>query len=122
MQEIHEQCRQAQVSFFFKQWGGVRKKRNGRPLDGRTWDDMPVAMIRWKLTLLTYSCPIQAVVVAFDLDERTVSGWHERGGVKVVDLLSKVQCQRSTSFDRIRLDGDNGQSKPEPNQGNEGNG
>ena len=29
--------------FFFKQWGGVRKKRNGRLLDGRTWDEMPAA-------------------------------------------------------------------------------
>ena len=47
VQEIHEQCRQAQVSFFFKQWGGVRKKRNGRLLGGRTWDDMPtVAFVR----------------------------------------------------------------------------
>jgi protein gp37 len=29
--------------FFFKQWGCVRKKRNGRLLDGRTWDEMPAA-------------------------------------------------------------------------------
>ncbi len=34
VQAIHGQCRQAQVPFFFKQWGGVRKKRNGRLLDG----------------------------------------------------------------------------------------
>jgi len=31
----------AKVPFFFKQWGGVIKKRNGRVLDGRTWDQMP---------------------------------------------------------------------------------
>jgi protein gp37 len=29
------------VPFFFKQWGGVQKKRNGRDLDGRTYDAMP---------------------------------------------------------------------------------
>jgi protein gp37 len=29
------------VPFFFKQWGGVRKKQTGRELDGRTWDEMP---------------------------------------------------------------------------------
>ncbi|MDP9365147.1 MAG: phage Gp37/Gp68 family protein, partial [Chloroflexota bacterium] len=31
------------VPFFFKQWGGVNKKRTGRLLEGRTWDDMPAA-------------------------------------------------------------------------------
>jgi len=45
VQEIHGQCRQAQVPFFFKQWGGVRKKQNGRLLDGRTWDEMPAAAL-----------------------------------------------------------------------------
>jgi protein gp37 len=38
---IREQCRAADVPFFFKQWGGVRKGRNGRALDGRTFDEMP---------------------------------------------------------------------------------
>jgi protein gp37 len=38
---IRDQCRQARVPFFFKQWGGVNKKRAGRKLDGRTWDEMP---------------------------------------------------------------------------------
>jgi protein gp37 len=38
---IRDQCRSANVPFFFKQWGGVFKKRNGRELEGRTWDEMP---------------------------------------------------------------------------------
>lgn len=38
---IREQCRQANVPFFFKQWGGVHKSRNGRELDGRTYDEFP---------------------------------------------------------------------------------
>ena len=38
---IRDQCRAAGVPFFFKQWGGVRKKSLGRVLDGRTWDEMP---------------------------------------------------------------------------------
>jgi protein gp37 len=29
------------VAFFFKQWGGVRKERTGRLLDGREWNEMP---------------------------------------------------------------------------------
>jgi protein gp37 len=41
VREIRKQCHAAEVPFFFKQWGGVQKKRNGRVLDGRTWDDMP---------------------------------------------------------------------------------
>jgi len=39
---IRKQCRDSRVPFFFKQWGGVRKARTGRLLDGRTYDAMPV--------------------------------------------------------------------------------
>ena len=38
---IRNQCVQAGVPFFFKQWGGVWKKKFGRTLEGRTWDQMP---------------------------------------------------------------------------------
>lgn len=38
---LRDQCVREGVSFFFKQWGGVFKKRNGRELDGRTWDEIP---------------------------------------------------------------------------------
>lgn len=40
--EIRDQCTAAGVPFFFKQWGGVRKKTTGRLLDGRTWDELPL--------------------------------------------------------------------------------
>ena len=39
---IRDQCEEAGVPFFFKQWGGVRKKLAGRALDGRTYDGFPV--------------------------------------------------------------------------------
>jgi len=39
--DIQAQCRKAGAAFYFKQWGGVFKKRNGRLLNGRTWDEMP---------------------------------------------------------------------------------
>jgi len=42
--DIRRQCRQAGVPFFFKQWGGVNKKRTGRELDGRTYDEMPASL------------------------------------------------------------------------------
>ncbi|RMH15086.1 MAG: phage Gp37/Gp68 family protein [Acidobacteria bacterium] len=38
---IRRQCRAAGVPFFFKQWGGVQKKKQGRQLDGRTYDELP---------------------------------------------------------------------------------
>ena len=41
--EIRDRCIATQTPFFFKQWGGVRKKKTGRELDGRTWDEMPAA-------------------------------------------------------------------------------
>jgi protein gp37 len=41
--DLRDQCVRAGVPFFFKQWGGVNKKRTGRVLEGRTWDEMPAA-------------------------------------------------------------------------------
>ncbi len=40
-QEIREQCEAHEIAFFFKQWGGVRKERLGREMNGRTYDAMP---------------------------------------------------------------------------------
>jgi protein gp37 len=42
VRDIRDQCLRADIAFFFKQWGGVRKSKTGRTLDGRTWDEMPV--------------------------------------------------------------------------------
>jgi protein gp37 len=39
--DLSDQCQFAGVPFFFKQWGGRSKKRTGRILQGRTWDQMP---------------------------------------------------------------------------------
>ena len=41
VESILQQCRKAEVPFFFKQWGGVWKKRYGRTLHGRTYDELP---------------------------------------------------------------------------------
>lgn len=43
VREIRDRCLRARVPFFFKQWGGVFKVRNGRTLDSRLWDEMPVS-------------------------------------------------------------------------------
>lgn len=40
--DIKNQCQEAKVPFFFKQWGGINKKAAGRELDGKTYDEMPL--------------------------------------------------------------------------------
>ncbi|MDY6895121.1 MAG: phage Gp37/Gp68 family protein [Thermotogota bacterium] len=40
--DIKEQCQQANVAFYFKQWGGTNKKKTGRKLEGQFYDEMPV--------------------------------------------------------------------------------
>jgi protein gp37 len=42
--ELRENCERSHVAFFWKQWGGYNPKAGGRDLDGRTWDDYPVAL------------------------------------------------------------------------------
>jgi protein gp37 len=44
--EIRDRCAARGVPFFFKQWGGVRKKATGRVLRGRTWSEMPRRYVR----------------------------------------------------------------------------
>jgi len=39
--DIRDQCISSKTAFFFKQWGGVWKKRNGRLLEGRVWNEVP---------------------------------------------------------------------------------
>jgi protein gp37 len=40
-EQLRDDCQRQNVKFFFKQWGGKRKKKTGRQLGGRTWDDYP---------------------------------------------------------------------------------
>lgn len=43
IRDVQCQCREASVPFFFKQWGGTNKKKTGRLMDGRLYDDMPAS-------------------------------------------------------------------------------
>ncbi len=43
VENVHRACQARGIPFFFKQWGGVRKKAAGRLLHGRTWDELPPA-------------------------------------------------------------------------------
>ncbi len=44
VRDIRDQCVATNVPFFFKQWGGLSKKKSGRTLDGQTWDQTPARM------------------------------------------------------------------------------
>jgi len=44
---IRDQCARTRVAFFFKQWGGVRKRKTGRLLRGKTYDEMPPRKPQW---------------------------------------------------------------------------
>jgi protein gp37 len=45
VRSIREPCLRQNVPFFFKQWGGFNKKKNGRMLDGRIWDEVPAKTV-----------------------------------------------------------------------------
>lgn len=44
VRDLRDRCAATETKFFHKQWGGIRPKSKGRDLDGRTWDEMPVAL------------------------------------------------------------------------------
>jgi protein gp37 len=44
VRDIRDRCFDAGVAFHFKPWGGVNKKKTGRTLDGRTWDEFPIGI------------------------------------------------------------------------------
>lgn len=43
VREIRDQCLEQQIAFFFKQWGGLRPKSQGRLLDDREWNELPAS-------------------------------------------------------------------------------
>ena len=47
VEQLHDACERQGVAFFFKQWGGKRKKRTGRLFKERTWDDYPSASLHF---------------------------------------------------------------------------
>lgn len=53
---LADQYSTSDMTYFFKQWGGFNKKKPGRLLDGRTWDDMPT--IYEKIKLGSHGLPV----------------------------------------------------------------
>ena len=62
---IRDQCQAARVPFFFKQWGGVRKVKNGRKLEGRTYNEYPqrpTARVPDRTTCLSFAESLREIV------------------------------------------------------------
>ena len=49
--DMLDQCKSADVKFFFKQWGGTNKKKTGRVLLDQTWNEMPRQSLKSQLKL-----------------------------------------------------------------------
>ena len=73
----------------------------GTPLYGLK---TPIWIVSLVLTLLAYGCPIQAIVMAFGFDERTVSQWHCRAGEHGKLVQEKIVCQGGLVMGQIQGD------------------
>lgn len=60
VEELYEACRQQGVVFFFKQWGGKRKKTTGRMFKDRTWDDYPRLMAEGNTSAAPYCTALRS--------------------------------------------------------------
>jgi protein gp37 len=65
VESIRVQCGNAGVPFFFKQWGGVRKSKTGRHLNGKTYDEMPSILPRSIPTLADRRRALQEQTIRF---------------------------------------------------------
>src|SRR5207248_5533930 len=64
----------------------------------------PKALIVIVVTLLAYGCPIQAIVQAFDLDERTVASWRDRAGNHCQEVHQAVVQQGHLDLVHVQAD------------------
>jgi protein gp37 len=91
---IRDQCRQANVPFFFKQWGGVRKSAAGRELDGCSYNEMPPAV---QLPVMENARRLAAIA--------EVTAWHPGAGVRNELSLFQTQETLTPAPDAFQLEG-----------------
>jgi transposase-like protein len=81
--------------------GKTFSARKGTMLEGLRTDEEKVAMV---VTLLSYGCPLQAIVHAFGLDERTVAAWQKRAGKQCQRVHTAVVEQGKVKSQHIQAD------------------
>ena len=64
----------------------------------------PTEVIVQVVTLLAYGCPVQAIVHAFGLDERTVASWRDRGGAQCERVHEAVVEQGQLDLGQVQAD------------------
>lgn len=64
----------------------------------------PVGLVVTVLTLLAHGCPLQAIVAAFELDERTVADWHSKAGQQARRVQEAVVCQGQVDVGQVQAD------------------
>lgn len=66
---IRDQCQKKKIPFFFKQWGGVQKSKNGRELNGRTYNAMPERVSAPLLNVVQWPSVVKQL-------QRSLDEWH----------------------------------------------
>lgn len=61
-------------------------------------------LVRWVVILLAYGCPIQAIVRAFGLDERTVAAWRDRAGAHCQQVHQALVVQGTLDLEHVQVD------------------
>ena len=96
--DIRDQCRTAAAPFFFKQWGGVFKKRNGRLLEGKTWDEMPQAAARDSEAIADASRETDSLMVLSPTSDRIKVPVEAGGPGRVRGLFQAGEDQRAEGY------------------------
>lgn len=73
----------------------------GTPCYGLHYPSWIVVMV---LTLLAFGCPIQAIVVAFGIDERTVADWEQKAGQHAKRVQESIVCQGEVDLGQVQAD------------------
>jgi len=61
-------------------------------------------IVMWVIILMAYGCPVQAIVKAFGLDERTVRGWHERAGAHCKQVHEQMVENSQQDLGQVQAD------------------
>ena len=61
-------------------------------------------LVMWVIVLLAYGCPLQAIVKAFGLDERTVCDWHKRAGQHCQQVHEHLVARSQHDLEQVQAD------------------
>lgn len=64
----------------------------------------PLWMVLLALSLLTYGCPIPAIVATFDLDERSAADWQRKAGQSAKSVQEQIVCQGQLDVGPVQAD------------------